>query len=100
MPRHAGETGKNTIVYLDRVIGTIVSDHPRASMTDRIHSADFDSWAMESFETTKQSLYPLSLQINEEPSDDYRDMAFGIADARIALGGYRLADLLNHLLAP
>lgn len=99
--REAGEFGdRRNIIYLDRVIEMIVSDHPRANMTDRIKPRDFDAWALEGFETTKTRLYPLSLQINEEPSNIYRDMAFGIASERIALGGYRLADLLNQILAP
>jgi hypothetical protein len=100
VPRKSGETGKKkTIKYLNRVAEMIVADHPVPSLTSRIHPADFEEWANESFEMTKQKLYPLSLQINEEPSDDYRDMAFGIAEESIALGGYRLAELLNALLA-
>jgi hypothetical protein len=99
VPKESGEFGtKNTIAYLDRVIAMMVDEHPRVSVEDRIDRANFDAWALEGFATTKRSLYPLSLQINEEPSDAYRDMAFEIAAEAIALGGYRLADLLNTIL--
>jgi hypothetical protein len=97
IPRKAGEPiGR----YHDRLITTIVAKHPRASMAARIHPSDFDAWALEGFATTKQSLYPMSLHIDEEPSEEYEKMALGIATEAIALGGYRLAALLNELLAP
>ncbi|HKO59401.1 MAG TPA: S1/P1 nuclease [Thermoanaerobaculia bacterium] len=92
--------GEKQIDYLNRVEARIVSDHPRAGMVSRIHSGDFNGWALEGFETAKSRLYPKTLKMNQVPSDTYRDMAFDIGDEAIALGGYRLADLLNHMLVP
>jgi hypothetical protein len=92
MPRKTSETAG---IYLKRVESAIVHDHPAASMTAQLESGNFDAWSQEGFKTAKRALYPASLHQKQEPSTDYLKMGFRIADEAIALGGYRLADLLN-----
>jgi acid phosphatase len=100
IPVKAGETNQKSIEYLDRVIATITQDHPRASVTaSQLESGDFDVWSHEGFETSKESVYPASLHEGQPAPPAYKTMAFTIADAAIALGGYRLSDVLEVMLA-
>jgi len=85
--------------YFDRVMGVITTDHPRSQMAGRIRSGEFDAWALEGLATAKHVAYPHSLKRLQTPSEDYRKTVFKVADEAIALGGYRLADLLNRMLA-
>jgi len=95
IPIHAGE---QDLAYVTRVIGIIEGDHPRASLVSGLEPGDFDAWSEEGFQSAKDSVYPKTLKRQQVPSEDYRKMAFRISDRAIALGGYRLADLLETML--
>ena len=97
IPRQPAEL-HNDIAYIDRVIGTIEKDHPKASVADHIKPGDFNAWSLEGLGTAKQIGYPVSLHRGERPSEDYRKTVFTAADTAIATAGYRLADLLNGIL--
>ncbi len=99
VPRLASEASPTSIEYLDRVIGMIVHDHPRADMAAGLKSGQFDAWSIEGFETAKKSVYPATLQRGQTPGDAYRQMAFTAADEAIARAGYRLADVIEVMLA-
>ena len=89
---------ENNAAYLARVARSIMQKHPRSEVLGRLRPGDFEAWAREGFETTKSSVYPRSLQRGRLPNDRYRARAFEISEEAIAIGGYRLADLLNQLL--
>jgi hypothetical protein len=97
VPRQAHEQG-NDRAYVARVAATIVATHPRTSMAARVKSGDFEAWAQEGLALTKQHVYPATLRRDQMPSAAYRDSAATVAFEAIALGGYRLADLLNRML--
>ncbi|MXX62682.1 MAG: S1/P1 nuclease [Holophagales bacterium] len=65
-----------------------------------LKSGDFEAWARESNEIVRESLYPADLIRGETPSSTYADLAYDTSLRRAALAGYRLADLLRHLLGP
>ena len=90
--------GESDINYVNRVIRTITSENPRATLVSRLRPNEFELWAREGFETTKRVVYPATLQELQTPPDDYRIAAFNTAKPAIALAGYRLADLLNRTL--
>jgi len=92
--RHADEP---TIVYLDRVIGVITHDRPRASLAGNLHSGDAQEWSREGLTTTMSIIYPQSLERGVQPSETYRKMAFETSETAVALAGYRLADMLNRM---
>src|SRR6185295_15628868 len=96
MPRLANE---NDAMYVERVARVIMQEHPRAGMTNRLRPFNFDQWSREGFETTKRSVYPQTLVCGptQNASPAYRGTAFSIAKEAIALGGYRLGELLNQL---
>lgn len=94
LPRNGGESFD---AYLKRAKARIVQDHPAASMAGLLESGDFATWSQEGFETAKRIAYPATLHEHHAPSPAYQQMAFTTADQAIALGGYRLADLLNTM---
>jgi hypothetical protein len=51
-------------------------------------------------DTAKMSVYPPTLKRGELPGEGYRVQAFRIAEAAIAIAGYRLGDLLNRMFGP
>jgi hypothetical protein len=97
IPRKPAEF-HNDIAYVDRVIGTIETDHPKASVVGHLKPGDFDAWSLEGLATAKRIGYPASLHRGERPSEAYRKTVFAAADEAIATAGYRLADLLNGIL--
>jgi hypothetical protein len=98
IPLNTGEANQKSITYLDRVIARITADHPRSSMINRLTPVDFEAWSQEGFATAKRAAYPASLHEGQMPSAAYRAAVFKVGDEAIALGGYRLADLLNTML--
>ncbi len=91
------QQNESNAAYLERIARSIMQEHPRSGMLNRLRPGDVDAWAREGFETTKRSVYPRSLQRGQLPSDTYRARAFEISEEAIAIGGYRLADLLNQM---
>ena len=75
----------------------IMTEHTRSSLSGRLQAGQFEAWAREGVEIAKNSVYPRSLRRGRLPSDAYRRNAFETAKEAIALGGYRLAALLNEL---
>jgi hypothetical protein len=96
LPRLPNETDQ---AYLARAESAIVARHPLAQMKGRIQSGEFRSWSQEGFDTTKRELYPETLIREQMPADTYRSRALSVAEEAIALGGYRLADLLNAMFS-
>ncbi|MEA2327676.1 MAG: phosphatidylinositol-3-phosphatase [Thermoanaerobaculia bacterium] len=94
-PRNGSES---LPAYVDRAEAKIVHDHPPATMTGRLEPGDFAAWSREGFETAERVAYPSTLPEHHAPSAAYKQMVFATADEAIALGGYRLADLLNTTL--
>ncbi|HXH41312.1 MAG TPA: S1/P1 nuclease [Thermoanaerobaculia bacterium] len=94
IPRQQSES---EIAYINRVIAKIQTDHPKASLAARLESGDAAAWSSEGFATAERLAYPTTLQRGGTPSENYRNTVFTACDEAIALAGYRLADLLDHL---
>jgi hypothetical protein len=93
-PRHTNEAQYE---YVSRLANTIMQKHPRAALLPRLRPAEYEAWAREGLATTKATVYPVTLKRGELPSEDYRALAFAIAQQAIARAGYRLGDLLNRM---
>ncbi|HEY0003307.1 MAG TPA: S1/P1 nuclease [Pyrinomonadaceae bacterium] len=91
------KTGERDQAYLERVAAMIMAEHPQSALSSRIQPGQFEAWAREGLATTKSSVYPASLKRGQTPGEEYRRQAFEISKEAIALGGYRLAQLLNQL---
>jgi hypothetical protein len=81
--------GDSEIVYVNRVIARIQADHSKASLAAGLKSEDVAAWSAEGLATAERLGYPDTLERGGTPSEN----------EAIALGGYRLADLLDHLFS-
>ncbi|MEM7550747.1 MAG: S1/P1 nuclease [Bacteroidota bacterium] len=75
----------------------ITKAHPKKDFNNKITSLDFNSWSMEGYEIVKSGVYEKDLKEGVFPSEAYQKYAFEKASARIALSGYRLAEMLNSI---
>ena len=71
--------------------------YPASSFGERVNDLDSASWAREGLENAKKYVY--STPENEPVSTAYLTTGKKIAEQQAALAGYRLANLLNTLLA-
>lgn len=82
----------------------IMADYPASALADLLKVDDPHDWARESYALACKSGYPPG----PHPTDyevvkltpAFVHQAHDIADKRIALAGYRLANLLNEIFAP
>ncbi len=83
----------------DRIAAEARSRHPLDAATRaELKSGDFEAWAQESNQIVRKSLYPGDLARGAAPPAAYGDLAYDTALERVALAGYRLADLLRRML--
>jgi S1/P1 Nuclease len=72
--------------------------HPRSGFSSEIGQRDFAQWAREGVAIAQRDVYRAPLVRDQPVPPAYRTAAFLAAEPRIALAGYRLADLLNDAL--
>ncbi len=84
--------------YVRRIAGAITGEHPASEFGERVESRDFAAWARESFEISMASVYPPELERGRKPPRSYKAHALATAEERVALAGYRLANLLDQEL--
>ena len=94
--RRAGETYS---AYLQRAATLIVARYPRPLLEGQLKPGQIEVWARESV-VAAQAAYPATLQHKKEPAPDYRLMGIQTSRERVALGGYRLALMLEQLTGP
>ncbi len=83
--------------YLPAIAQEMMRKYPPAKMNSRLEIGQFDKWQKEGFQIASTKLYPSSLKFGEIPSENYKKMAFEIAQEQIALAGYRLGAMLNQI---
>ncbi len=83
--------------YLLPIAKKITKKYPFEQMQSRLAIGKFDQWQQESFQVASAKLYPSTLKRGEMPSENYRKMAFKIAEEQIALAGYRMGEMLNQI---
>jgi S1/P1 Nuclease len=82
---------------LNEVAETIMREHPRSSVAGRLEAGQFERWARGGVETAQRVAYPQRLRRGRLPSRSYQNSAFRASKEAIAIGGYRLAELMNEL---
>ncbi|MDZ7343175.1 MAG: S1/P1 nuclease, partial [candidate division KSB1 bacterium] len=92
--RNADESEQD---YIERISRAIMARYPLAALTARLHMGDFEAWAKEGYQISKTKVYPATLQREKAPSENYRQEAYRLAEAAIALAGYRMAKMLEQL---
>lgn len=83
--------------YLPPIAQAMMKKYPLAKMQNRLKLGKFDDWQQEGFRIASTKFYPASLKIGVAPSEDYKKMAFEIAEEQIALAGYRMGAMLNQI---
>ncbi|MEP6924399.1 MAG: S1/P1 nuclease, partial [Pyrinomonadaceae bacterium] len=86
-------------IYIANLASTLTKKHPAKEFADKLKAGKFDQWQQEGFEIATTEVYPASLKRNQMPSENYRKRAAAIAEQRLALAGYRMANLLNQIFA-
>jgi hypothetical protein len=82
----------------EKALHKMSDDFTAAYPLDKLTEAEdlkVSDWIKEGFETAKASCY--STPEGAAPNDEYRDKAQAICKQKVALGGYRLAGLLNDI---
>ena len=96
-PRHDGETDE---AYIERVAAAVMEAHPRTGFQAALEQpVDFTVWAREGLAVAQYAAYPAYLERDAPAPPRYLDDVYAAAAPRIALAGYRLAALLDELLA-
>ena len=90
--------GESPDAFLTRAYHEVTSHHPRSEFAGEMGQRAFGQWAQASVAIAQHDVYRAPLVRNQAAPASYREAAFRTAEARIALAGYRLADLLNQAL--
>lgn len=85
--------------YVDGWATKIEKELPMTAFTKAELEAGPEVWGKESLTLSEELLYPATLIAGAVPSDAYKTSAGQAGERRIALAGYRLATVLNRLLA-
>jgi hypothetical protein len=75
----------------------IEKDYPSTYFNSQLKVKNPQDWAKDSFQVAKSFVY--SIQEGETPSPDYETKGQKIVAQRLALAGYRLANILNDIFA-
>ncbi|HSU16852.1 S1/P1 nuclease [Longimicrobium sp.] len=90
--------GEADDAFMTRIATETMHRHPRSEFAAEMGQTDVSQWARASVHLAQRRVYRAPLHRNQAASTTYRNAAFHAADPRIALAGYRLADLLNQVL--
>ncbi|HEV7588023.1 MAG TPA: S1/P1 nuclease [Longimicrobium sp.] len=77
----------------------IMQHHPPSEFAGEMGQREFRQWAEASVAIAKRDVFRAPLVRDQAAPPEYRTAAYLAAEPRIALAGYRLADLLNQALA-
>jgi hypothetical protein len=77
----------------------VMRHHPRDRFAYELGQREFGQWAQEGVVLAQRDVYLAPLVRDQPVPPAYRTAAFVAAEPRIAIAGYRLADLLNQALA-
>lgn len=87
----------NRRVALRNYANKIMSAYPKPTMTDEIKKLHPMDWAKEGFALGVSDVYK-GIEEGDVPSNAYEANARKVSARRIALAGYRLAEILNRIL--
>ena len=82
--------------YVGDIAARIERRFPMSRMRGRLLPGQFEQWSREGLRVAQSVAY--TTPRNQPASSSYRRRAWAAAEPRIALSGYRLADLLNSRL--
>ena len=74
----------------------IMAEWPRSRLANELNNKDPSDWCYESYLDGVNYAYN-GVELNQKLSQEYVDRAWQVVKKRLALGGYRLADLLTQI---
>lgn len=74
----------------------LMSEYPREELSRELSDENYENWAEESYQLAQSFVYE-GIQEHQKPSDEYIKDGIVLSRMRIALAGYRLADLLREI---
>lgn len=77
------------------IMKSITQDYPKSYFSDKLKITDADKWHAESHLI---AIDAHQLEFNSTPNDAYLSLNSQLAEQRIVLAGYRLANILNQIL--
>lgn len=81
--------------YLDTFATKVLKTYPRENFKERLRQKNFKDWSKESFQAAMSQAYRLNFNGEDSETNNlYLKNAQTLISERIALAGYRLADLL------
>jgi hypothetical protein len=92
-----GAADRSEVDYVGSIAQRIVTRYPQSRMRGQIQPGAFEEWSREGFRIAQRVAYTGVVRDQRAPAS-YRRAAWSAAEPRVALAGYRLADLLNRTL--
>jgi hypothetical protein len=83
--------------YVGSIARRIAAENPQSRMRGQIDPGEYEEWSREGFRIAQRVAYT-GVTRNQAAPPSYRRSAWNAAESRVALAGYRLADLLNRTL--
>jgi hypothetical protein len=84
--------------YVGHVAAVLARRYPPAWARTRVLPGRFEQWSREGLVLSERTLYPAWLVRGQPAPARYQAVAWTAAQPRIALAGYRIAELLNRAL--
>jgi hypothetical protein len=82
--------------YVGSIAAGVARAYPRRRMAGQLQPGQFERWSREGVRVAQNVAY--STPEGQRPTSRYRRLAWDAAEPRMALAGYRLAELLNGAL--
>lgn len=99
LTHHYDRSNSSEDVYIKYLANLLTEKYPRAKLDENLARLKPEEWANESFELARSVAYS-GVTRGSEPSAEYDRRALNEGELRIALAGYRLAQMLNRLFGP
>ncbi len=80
--------------YVGSVAARVAARFPQSRLQRQVKPEQFEEWSREGMRVAQRA-YPVWLERGERAPLRYRSVAWGAAEPRVALAGYRLASFLN-----
>ncbi|HEU0012029.1 MAG TPA: S1/P1 nuclease [Longimicrobium sp.] len=84
--------------YVETIARRVQARYPHAALRRRLLPGAFETWSQEGMRIAQAVGYPSWLVRDQRAPARYRPHAWSAAEPRVALAGYRLADVLNRAL--
>jgi hypothetical protein len=97
--RNTFRPGEQEPARVQRVAAELSTRFPRSGFASELAITDFREWSLAGVRLAQSSVYVDPLERNDFVPQAYERQAFEAAQPRMALAGYRLADLLNRAFA-